>query len=262
MTEKTLPAELALEGFTAQICDAPNVPGPVRDLFAVAFDIKRETREAIVARDKHEEDARIAVQTEAAAMAGEIVRGNFDTDALLDEKVAEHKAEAERLQRRINGLEAARPRVINEIRTTVAKHIDSWRLDAERAGDAAIVDLAAALSMTRDAYVALNHSLGVLSALDDFEGRQEGVWAREWREGHLRLMPRPNGWTFAIEPAIEALEEAVDLAAKELRYRSLDDAERDKADKVESAAKKAAEPAETPAPSDDTPAFEMGADDE
>ncbi len=269
MTDHNLPADLYLDGFTSQVCDAPTAPAPVRDLFGVAFDIQREAREALLERDRHDDEARKAAEAEARAMADEFVAGRFDT-AELSEKVAEHRGAQDRAQRRLSGLEAAKPKVVAAIREKVAEHAAEWRRDAASAGDAALVDLTTALAMTREAYTALRHSLGSLSALDDFEGRQEGPWGRETREGNLRVMPRPDGWVFALEPAIADLERAVDLATRELRDRTATDAERRRAEATAGKGKKTPKPEKAaveapvaaPAVSDEVPTFTIGGDDD
>lgn len=179
-----------LPGFISHVCDAPSMPAPVRDVIAVGFDIKRESSAAMTARDEHDELAEKAAQRDAHDLATEFVKGNLAAGDDPADAVDFHRAEVARLQRKVNGLEAAKPRIINEIRSTVTKYADEWKSNAAAEGEAFLLDLAAALSMTREAAERGRHSMGALSALDDFEGRQEGPYAGGTSVGNLRVMPR------------------------------------------------------------------------
>ena len=236
-TLPVLPAELRLGGFTSHVCDSPSMPADVHDVFVVAFDIKAESTAAFAERDLHEDEARKAAEAESAALAGEFVRGNFGGSAdELAAQIEEHRTKASRAQRRIDGLEIAKSRIVAMIHTTIAENIDEWRRGAAADAEAFLVDLTAGLAMARDAAVRGRRSLGALSALGDFEGVRDSGY-EDGRVGSLRVMGRPNGWEMSIETAIAELERAVALASQELRDRMMTETERKKADAQRAAEK-------------------------
>lgn len=96
-------------------------------------------------------------------------------------------------------------RSLVRLREAVAEEADQWAAIARHDGAQAIRKLTTAHAMATQARTDLFNSLGVSAMLEN-RGQQQIA---------LAVMSQPNGYTFPLEEALEALRDAVGAAASE-----------------------------------------------